>query len=96
MPIEYVILAISGVHKNAEINQKLIVGITKLKKLKENRLEAQNNVGASQWNIFLWCQPDNIIIFLYVNNFEPNPILVNVNKLKPYKYVDQTLKGIQS
>jgi hypothetical protein len=22
--------------------------------------------------------------------------LVNVNKLKPYKYVDQTLKGIQS
>jgi hypothetical protein len=31
-----------------------------------------------------------------VNNFEPNPILVNVNKLIPYKYVDQTLKGIQS
>jgi hypothetical protein len=26
--------------------------------------------------------------------FEPNPI--NINKLKPYKYVDQTLKRIQS
>jgi ribosomal protein L20A (L18A) len=28
--------------------------------------------------------------------FEPNPILININKLKPYKYVDQTLKRIQS
>jgi hypothetical protein len=27
---------------------------------------------------------------------EPNPILVNVNKLKPYKYVDQRLKGIHN
>ncbi len=26
----------------------------------------------------------------------PYPILVNVNRLKPYTYVDQTLKGIQS
>jgi hypothetical protein len=23
-----------------------------------------------------------------INNFEPNPILVNVNKLKPYTYVE--------
>jgi hypothetical protein len=37
-----------------------------------------------------------LILIVFVNNFEPNPILVNVNKLKPYKYVDQTLKGIQS
>jgi hypothetical protein len=29
----------------------------------------------------------NIVLFVYVNNFEPNPILINVNKLKPYKYV---------
>ncbi len=43
-----------------------------------------------------YCLPNNIIIFIYVNNFEPNPVLVNFNKLKPYKYVDQTLKGIQS
>jgi len=42
-----------------------------------------------------YCLSNNIIIF--VNNFELNPIfMVNVNKLKPYTYVDQTLKGIQS
>jgi hypothetical protein len=38
----------------------------------------------------------NIILLVFINIFEPNPILVNVNKLKPYTYVDQTLKGIQS
>jgi hypothetical protein len=43
-----------------------------------------------------YCLPNNIFLFVSVNNFEPNPILVNVNKLKPYRYVDQTLKGIQS
>ncbi len=40
------------------------------------------------------CLPNNIVFLVYVNNFEPNLVLVNVNKLKPYKYVDQTLKGI--
>jgi len=38
--------------------------------------------------------PNNYVLLVFVNNFEPNPTLVNVNKLKPYKYVDQTLKGI--
>jgi hypothetical protein len=42
------------------------------------------------------CLPNNIILLVSVHNFEPDPILVNVNKLKPYTYVDQTLKGIQS
>jgi hypothetical protein len=37
-----------------------------------------------------------LVIIVFVNNFEPNPVLVNVNKLKPYTYMDQTLKGIQS
>jgi hypothetical protein len=37
---------------------------------------------------------NNIVFFVYVNSFEPNPILINVNKLKPYTYVDKTLKGI--
>jgi hypothetical protein len=32
--------------------------------------------------------PNNIVILVFVNNFEPNPILVNVNTLKPYTYVD--------
>jgi hypothetical protein len=39
---------------------------------------------------------NNNVILVSINNFEPNPILVNVNKLKPYTYVDQTLKGIHS
>ncbi len=43
-----------------------------------------------------YCLPDNIVIIVLVNNFELNPVLVNVNKLKLYKYLDQTLKGIQS
>jgi hypothetical protein len=37
---------------------------------------------------------NNTVILVFVNNFEPNLILVNVKKLKPYKYVDHTLKGI--
>ncbi len=40
------------------------------------------------------CLPNNTNILIFINNFEPNPILVIVNKLKPYKYVDQTLKEI--
>jgi hypothetical protein len=43
-----------------------------------------------------YCLPNNNNIIIYVNNFEPNLVLVNFNKLKPYKYVNQTLKGIQN
>jgi hypothetical protein len=42
----------------------------------------------------LYFLPNIIVLFVYVNKFELNLLLVNVNKLKPYKYVDQTLKGI--
>jgi hypothetical protein len=38
----------------------------------------------------------NIVILVYVNNFEPNPILINVDKLKTYTYVDQSLKRIHN
>jgi hypothetical protein len=38
--------------------------------------------------------PIILFILVYVSNFEPNPVLVNINKLKPYKYVDHILKGI--
>jgi hypothetical protein len=31
-----------------------------------------------------YCLPNNIAILVSINNFEPNPVLVNVNKLKPY------------
>jgi hypothetical protein len=44
-----------------------------------------------------WCGPfmveyylSNNIVLVFANNFEPNPILLNVNKLKLYIYVDQT------
>ncbi len=30
-----------------------------------------------------YCLPNNTILFYFVNNFEPNPALVNINKLKP-------------
>jgi hypothetical protein len=138
MPIEYILSTISGDHKNVELVRLLTNTITKLEKLRENRFEVQNNVGANQWNKFLWNQqknkekkfqfgdcilwfpmgekthlgkfkrrwfgpfrvqyylPNNNKILVYVNNFDPNLILVKVNKLKPYKYVDQTLKGIQN
>jgi hypothetical protein len=43
-----------------------------------------------------YCLSNNTFFLVYVNNFEPNLILVNINKLKPYRYVDQTLKGNQS
>ncbi len=43
-----------------------------------------------------YCLSKNIVFLVSVNNFEPNLILCNVNKLKPYRYVDQKLKGIHS
>jgi hypothetical protein len=41
-----------------------------------------------------YCLFNNNVIIIFVNNFEPDLVLVNVNKLKPYTYVDQTMKGI--
>ncbi len=40
MPIEYVLPAINGDHKNAKPTRILIARIIKLEKLQENRLEA--------------------------------------------------------
>jgi hypothetical protein len=37
--------------------------------------------------------PNNIILLESLKNFEPNAVLVNINKLKPYIYVDQNIKG---
>jgi hypothetical protein len=56
MPTKYVMLVIIGDHKNVEPIRVLIVKITELEKLQENRLEAQNNVGVNQWGRFLWSQ----------------------------------------
>ncbi len=32
--------------------------------------------------------PNNIMLFAIIEKFEINPVLVNVNKLKPYKYME--------
>jgi hypothetical protein len=30
-----------------------------------------------------YCLPNNIVLIIFVSNFEPNLVLVNINKLKP-------------
>ncbi len=40
MPTKYVLLAISGDHKDAKLTKMLITKITKLEKLQANKLEA--------------------------------------------------------
>lgn len=38
------------------------------------------------------CLLNNIVLLTTIDKFDPNPILVNINKLKPYRFVeDQTL-----
>jgi hypothetical protein len=32
--------------------------------------------------------PNNIVLLVTIEKFEINPMLVNVNKLKPYKYME--------
>jgi hypothetical protein len=47
MPTKYVLSAVSGDHKDAEPISVLTSRIIELEKLQENKLEAQNNVGAN-------------------------------------------------
>ncbi len=35
------------------------------------------------------------MLFVNVDKFEPNPILVNINKFKPYWYLGQVPKGLK-
>jgi hypothetical protein len=32
--------------------------------------------------------PNNIVLLVTIEKFETNPMLVNMNKLKPYKYME--------
>lgn len=34
---------------------------------------------------------NNVVLLVILNKFEPNCMLANVNKFKPYKYVDQVV-----
>jgi hypothetical protein len=56
MPTKYVLPTISGDQEDAKPTKVLTTRITKLEKLHDNKLEAQNNVGANQWSRFLWNQ----------------------------------------
>ncbi len=39
--------------------------------------------------------PNNIVLLVTINKFDPNPILVNINKLKPCKFIeDRTLQPV--
>jgi hypothetical protein len=40
--------------------------------------------------------PNNIIMLVNIDKFEPNPILANINKLKTYKYLNQVPKGLEA
>jgi hypothetical protein len=43
-----------------------------------------------------YCLLNNITFILIRDKFDPNPILVNINKLKPYWFQDSSaLKGLK-
>jgi hypothetical protein len=46
-----------------------------------------------QWfglNKIQYCLPNNIALLVNIDKFESNPILVNLNKVKSYWYLDET------
>jgi hypothetical protein len=36
-----------------------------------------------------YCLPNHIILLVTVDKFDPNPVLVNINKLKPYMFIEE-------
>jgi hypothetical protein len=39
--------------------------------------------------------PNNIILLMIIDKFDPNPLLVVMNKLKPYRFIeDQTFQCV--
>ncbi len=39
--------------------------------------------------------PNNTILLVTINRFDPNLVLININKLKPYKFIeDKTLQVV--
>jgi len=37
--------------------------------------------------------PNNIMLLVSIEKFETNPMLVNINKLKPYKYMESKVQN---
>ncbi len=42
--------------------------------------------------ILQYVLPNNIVLLVTIERFETNPMLVNVNKLKPYKYMESEVQ----
>jgi hypothetical protein len=40
--------------------------------------------------------PNNTILLVNIDKFEPNPILVNISNLKPYRYLGKAPKGLEA
>jgi hypothetical protein len=44
------------------------------------------------WTIHnIICVPNKIVLLVTIEKFETNLVLVNVNKLKPYKYMESKI-----
>jgi hypothetical protein len=41
--------------------------------------------------IIQYVLPNNIVLLVTIEKFETNLVLVNMNKLKPYKYMDSEI-----
>jgi hypothetical protein len=53
-------------------------------------IKAHNPKFQRQWfgpYKFQYCLPNNTMLLVIIDKFDPNPILVNINKLKPYRFV---------
>jgi hypothetical protein len=42
--------------------------------------------------IVQYALPNNIVLLVTIGKFETNPALINMNKLKPYKYMESKLQ----
>lgn len=41
-----------------------------------------------------FCLPNNIILLVMIDKLDPNPVLVNVNKLKPFQLLEDEVQSI--
>jgi hypothetical protein len=35
-----------------------------------------------------YCSPNDIVLLVTIDKFDRNPKLININKLKPYKFIE--------
>ncbi len=59
MPIEYIVLVVSGNERDNTLVRILTSKITELEKLQETRMHVINTTRIQQWNRTLWSQQKN-------------------------------------